>query len=56
VNHTYAEMATHHGTVIIAARPYKPRDKSKVEAGVQVVRALDPRAAAQRGVLHIGAS
>jgi transposase len=35
VNRTYAEMATHYGTAIIPARPYKPRDKAKVEVGVQ---------------------
>ncbi len=38
VNRTYAEMATHCGTAIIPARPYKPRDKAKVEVGVQVVQ------------------
>jgi len=30
-------MATHYGTVIIPARPHKPRDKAKVENAVQVV-------------------
>src|SRR6188472_4623257 len=38
VNRTYADMARHYGTVIIPARPYKPRDKAKVEVGVQVVQ------------------
>ena len=38
VNRTYAEMATHYGSAIIPARPYKPRDKAKVEVGVQVVQ------------------
>ncbi len=38
VNRTYAHMATHYGTAIIPARPYKPRDKAKVEVGVQVVQ------------------
>ncbi len=37
INATYLEMATHYGTVIIPARPRKPRDKAKVEAGVQMV-------------------
>src|ERR1700751_3812425 len=37
VNRTYAEMARHYGTAIVPARPYKPRDKAKVEVGVQVV-------------------
>jgi len=36
LNRTYAEMAAHYGTAIIPARPYKPRDKAKVEAGVLV--------------------
>jgi len=38
VNRTYAEMAAHYRTAIIPARPYKPRDKAKVEVGVQVVQ------------------
>ena len=38
VNRTYADMAVHYGTAIIPARPYKPRDKAKVEVGVQVVQ------------------
>lgn len=37
LNATYQEMATHYGVAIIPARPYKPRDKAKVEVGVQVV-------------------
>ena len=36
VNRTYADMAKHYGTVIIPARPRKPRDKAKVEVGVQI--------------------
>ena len=31
-------MASHYDTAIIPARPYKPRDKAKVEVGVQVVQ------------------
>jgi len=27
VNRTYADMARHYRTVIVPARPYKPRDK-----------------------------
>jgi transposase len=34
LNATYQELATHYGTALIPARPYKPRDKAKVEAGV----------------------
>ena len=36
VNLTYEDMAKHYGTVIVPARPKKPRDKAKVEVGVQV--------------------
>src|ERR1700710_2665166 len=38
VNRTYADLAAHYRTAIIPARPYKPRDKAKVEVGVQVVQ------------------
>ena len=38
VNRTYADMAAHYHTAIIPARPHKPRDKAKVEVGVQVVQ------------------
>ena len=38
VNRTYTEMAAHYGTAVLPARPYKPRDKAKVEVGVQVVQ------------------
>ncbi len=37
VNRTYAEMAAHYGTAILPARPRRPRDKAKVEAGVLIV-------------------
>jgi transposase len=33
---TYAEMLCHYGTAALPARPRKPRDKAKVEAGVLV--------------------
>ena len=36
VNRTYAEMAAHYGTAIIPARPYRARDKAKVEVAVQI--------------------
>jgi transposase len=36
VNRTYAEMAAHYNTAIVPARPYRPRDKAKVEVGVQI--------------------
>jgi transposase len=35
VNPVYAELATHYGTAIVPARPREPRDKAKVENGVQ---------------------
>jgi len=37
VNATYHDMSVHYGTVVIPTRVRKPRDKAKVEAGVQVV-------------------
>jgi len=37
VQRSYAEWARHYGTVVLPARPAKPRDKAKVEVGVQVV-------------------
>ena len=38
LNPTYYEMAEHYGVAVIPTRPYKPRDKAKVEVGVQVVQ------------------
>jgi transposase len=38
IQRTYEEMARHYDTAIIPARPRKPRDKAKVEAGVQAVQ------------------
>jgi len=35
---TYAEWAEHYGTVVLPARPRKPRDKAKVEVAVQVAQ------------------
>jgi transposase len=37
VNRTYGEMAAHYDTAVLPARPYKPRDKPKVEAAVRMV-------------------
>ena len=37
LNATYWAFAEHYGTAVLPARPYKPRDKAKVEAGVLVV-------------------
>lgn len=38
VHRTYAEMAAHYGTVVLPARPRKPRDKAKVEGSVLIVQ------------------
>jgi transposase len=38
LNPTYREFAKHYGVAVIPARPYKPKDKSKVEVGVQVAQ------------------
>jgi len=35
---TYEEWAAHYGTAILPARPAKPRDKAKVEVGIQVAQ------------------
>jgi transposase len=37
INPTYLDMANHYGTVVIPTRIRKPKDKAKVETGVQVV-------------------
>jgi transposase len=37
LNRTYADLAHHYGFAVIPARAAKPRDKAKVEVGVQVV-------------------
>ena len=36
LNRTYEELAAHYGCAVIPGRPRKPRDKAKVEVGVQV--------------------
>jgi Transposase and inactivated derivatives len=38
LNRTYAEMAGHYGTAILAARPRRPKDKAKVEVAVQIAQ------------------
>jgi len=37
VNRSYGEMAAHYDMAILPARPRRPRDKAKVEAGVLIV-------------------
>ena len=36
-NRTYQALAEHYGCAVLPARPRKPKDKAKVEAGVQLV-------------------
>jgi transposase len=37
LNPSYAQLAAYYQTAVIPARPYKPKDKSKAEVGVQIV-------------------
>lgn len=37
IQRTFQEWASHYGTVILPARPARPRDKAKVEVAVQIV-------------------
>lgn len=37
LNRTYLELAQHYGIAVVPARPYKARDKAKVETAVQIV-------------------
>lgn len=34
LNHTYRDLATHYSAVVLPARPYRPKDKPKVEGAV----------------------
>lgn len=36
INTSYLELAKYYGAGVVPARPYKPRDKAKVEVGVQI--------------------
>jgi transposase len=38
IQRTYEEMALHHGTAVLPARPAHARDKAKVEAGVLIAQ------------------
>ena len=42
VQRTYADLARHYDTVVVPARPKKPKDKAKVEVGVQVAQRWIP--------------
>ena len=37
VNESYLDMASHFGVAVVPARPFRPRDKAKVEAAVLLV-------------------
>lgn len=37
INQTYTDLAIHYNTAIVPARPYKPKDKAKVENAVLIV-------------------
>ena len=37
LNPTYRDLATYYGTAVLPARPYRPKDKAKVEGGVLLV-------------------
>ncbi|RMH10923.1 MAG: IS21 family transposase [Gammaproteobacteria bacterium] len=37
INPSYQQLAAHYRCAIVPARPYKPKDKAKVEVGVQIV-------------------
>ena len=38
VNPTYADLAAHYGLCVFPARPYRPKDKAKVENGVLLAK------------------
>ncbi|MFO0552462.1 MAG: IS21 family transposase, partial [Polyangiaceae bacterium] len=38
VQRTYEDLAEHYGTTVLPARPAHPRDKAKVEVGVQIAQ------------------
>ena len=53
LNPTYHEMAEHYGVAIIPARPYKPRDKAKVESGVLLIQRWVLAALRKRKFFHL---
>jgi transposase len=54
LNPTYHEMAMHYGVGVVPARPYKPRDKAKVESGVLVAERWILAALRNRRFFEIG--
>jgi transposase len=53
LNATYRELAEHYGFAVLPTRPYKPRDKAKVEAGVQVAQRWIVAALRHRKFFHL---
>lgn len=54
LNRTYHEMSQHYGTAVMPARPYKPRDKAKVETAVVVAERWIIAALRHRKFFSIG--
>ncbi len=54
INRTYQEMAEHYGVAVVPARPAKPRDKAKVEAGVLLVERWIMAALRKRRFFSLG--
>ena len=54
LNPTYQEMAMPYGIGVLPARPYKPRDKAKVESGVQLVQRWIVAAVRHRTFFSLG--
>ena len=54
LNPTYQEMAAHYGVAVVPARPYKPRDKAKVESGVLLVERWIVAALRKRKFFSLG--
>lgn len=53
LNPTYAEMAEHYGICVLPARPARPRDKAKVEAGVLIAQRWILAALRHRTFYHL---
>lgn len=54
LHRSYQDMAEHYGTVILPARPKKPRDKAKVETGVQIAERQILAVLRDHRFFHIG--
>ena len=54
LNPTYRELAEHYTFAVIPTRPYKPRDKAKAEAGVQVAQRWIVAALRHRKFFQLG--